>query len=85
MFKTFLNLFKIFGTSCVICNSANSIGIQKAVNQFFMFSLKCIEFIDVKEASKYLIILPFTDSSWLDSIINAAMFTAGINVNTLVN
>lgn len=35
-----------------------------------------------KEALRYLIVVAFSDLSWLDSILNAAMFTAGMNVNT---
>lgn len=35
-----------------------------------------------KEAPRYLIVVAFSDLSWLDSILNAAMFTAGMNVNT---
>lgn len=35
-----------------------------------------------KEALSYLIVVAFSDLSWLDSILNAAMFTAGVNVNT---
>lgn len=35
-----------------------------------------------KEALSYLIIVAFSDLSQHDSILNAAMFTAGMNVNT---
>lgn len=47
-----------------------------------MYLRKCIRLTGFKEALSYLIIVAFSDLSQHESILNAAMFTAGMNVNT---
>lgn len=65
-----------------MCLQISSTAARQAAQLICMYLRKCIRLMGFKEAPRYLIVVAFSDLSWLDSILNAAMFTAGMNVNT---